>query len=419
MDNGERIKVNMMMNGNNYLILNKINEEAIKREVDLAVKKSEEQQKIYDYSKKAQEAFYSPTRNKIFFGATEKKTPTWAVWVKDLDKERKYREIANKTGDLSMEDKAKYDPYAPEFQESAKEFWDLESKIDKGEITVKQAGSMTQSDFVGMRLVELLGGLINQERRDYSLSQAVRVWNTEELMLRIPTVSRFTIASELGEYDLAESMKMAFTSQMIQLKKDVAHLAYSDEFMMARYDQPIMNLSMDNARTEFDRVKAKKVAVQVLRWTNGDTLSNGWDEYESSLDRSKVNPAINFHTARMAIRAGYGRMTRVASNSLTLQIYLGNTHVNGQLQPTEGQDVGAYIVSPVPRQPGLIWYVDEELADGQVALWDDSAMAFIQGPVRSSTYRDEHAGGNGLYIRDWNGCFALRLAQGYVYSGAT
>jgi hypothetical protein len=408
-----------MINGNNYLLLNKINEEAIQREVAKQLQVSKENQKYYDYSKKAQESFYSPTRDQIFFGAdNEKKTPTWAVMVKDLKKQDQYQKLADK-GELDAADKARYDPYAPEFQEAAKEFWELEDKIAAKEITVKQAGSMTQSDFVGMRLVELLGGLINQQRRDYSLQQAVRVWQTEELMMRIPTVSRFTIASDLGEYDLAESMKMAFTSQMISLRKDVAHLAWSDEFMMARYDQPIMELSMENARTEFERVKAKKVAVQVLRWGNTLTIPNGWDEYETGLDRSKVNPATNFHTAKLAVRQGFGKITRAASNSLVLSTYLSNTHVNGQLQPTTGQEVGAYVVNPVPRQQGIVWYIDEEMPDNKIALWDDSAMAFIQGPVRSSTYRDEHAGGQGIYIRDWNGCFALRLNQGYVLTGVT
>jgi hypothetical protein len=189
--------------------------------------------------------------------------------------------------------------------------------------------------------------------------------------------------------------------------------------MMAQYDQPIMDLHMENARSEFERVKAKKVAVQVLRWTGANTTGGTWFAYESGQDRSAVNPALQFHTAKMAIRAANGRMTRVASNSLVLSAYLGNTHVNGQLNPTDGTDVGAYVVSPVPRQAGLSWYVDEEMPDNKVAMWDDSALIFVQGPVRSSTYRDEHAGGSGLYIRDWNQCFALRLAQGYIWTGAT
>lgn len=400
------------------MVLNQINQSAIQDEIARQLKVSAENAKYYDYAKKSQEAFYSPLRDKIFFGVDENNKPTWATWVKDLKKFDEYQKKAE-SGDLTAEDKAKYDPYAPEFRAAAAEFWDLDDKIKAGEITVKQAGSMTQTDFQGLRMVESLSALVNQERKDYSLQNAVRIWPTEDLILRVPTVTRFTIASNLGEYDLAESMKMAFTSQMIQLKKDVAHLAWSDEFMMAQYDQPIMDLHMDNARSEFERVKAKKVAVQVLRWTGTDAIGGTWFAYESGTDRSAKNPALQFHTAKLAIRAANGRMTRVASNSLVLSAYLGNTHVNGQLQPTEGTDVGAYVINSVPRQAGLTWFVDEEMPDNKVSMWDDSALIFVQGPVRSSTYRDEHAGGSGVYIRDWNGAFALRLAQGYVWTGAT
>lgn len=409
----------MMVNGFNSLVLNKINEEAIKEEVARQLKISAENQKYYDFSKKAKEAYYSPLRQKIFFGAKDDDhTPTWAVWAKDMKKFFSWKDAGQK-GEQDKLDKAKYDPYPSEFKEPAKEFWELEEKIANGEISIKQAGSMTQSDFVGMRLVEVLGALINDTRRDYILDQAVRVWNTEELMLRVPFTSRATIASELGEYDLAEEMKIAFTSQMISLKKDVAHLAWSDEFMMARYDQPIMELSMDNARTEFERVKNKKIAIQLLKFTNDETLDNSWAEYETGVDRSKVNPSFNFHVAKLAIRQAYGMMGRAASNSLVLAIYLANTHVNGQLAPTEGQGVGAYIINNVPRQAGIKWFVDEEMPDDKLVFWDERSMLFVQGPVRSSTYRDEHAGGNGVYIRDWNGSFNLRPTQGFIIDGIT
>lgn len=397
-------------------IMRKIQSRASREEARAVAQEIENEKAIKTFVTKSNDAFWRPTKNVLYFGSDpQKKTPTWSTPVKDLNKEAMYLKLAEQKS--SAKERAKYAPYLPEFQEAVKEFHDLNKKIDSGEITVKQAGAMTQADFQGIRLIELLGSLVNQQQRDFSLNNAATVQQTDSILLRIPTVSRFQIAQDLGEFDLAEAMKMSFTSQMIQLKKDVAHLAWSDEFLMARFDQPVIDLHVQNATSEFERVAATKVAAQVQRFA-GTTLPFTWLTYESGLDRSKQNPALDFNTARTSIRTGYGKLDRAASNTYTFQAYLINSNVNGQFQPSQGIGVGAQIVSPVPRQPGVTWYIDEELPNGKVALWDSSSLVWMQGPIRTSTYRDEHAGGNGIYIRNWNGAFALRLNQGYLISGA-
>jgi hypothetical protein len=403
------------MNYNTLQILRRIDAKARKEEARAIAEELDHDKTIKDFVLKSNDAFWNPRKNILYFGSDAKKTPTWSTPVKDLKKEAMYLKLASQKA--SAKERAKYAPYLPEFQEAVKEYHALNKKIEEGEITVKQAGAMTQADFQGIRLIELLGSLVNQQQRDFSLQNAAQVITTESILLRIPTVSRFQIAQDLGEFDLAEAMKMSFTSQAVQLKKDVAHLAWSDEFLMARFDQPVLDLHVQNATSEFERVAATKVAQQVQKFA-GVTLPDTWLTYETGLDRSKRDPAFDINTARTSVRTGYGVLNRAASNTYTFQAYLSNTKVNGQFQPSQGLEVNSRVITNVPRQPNLIWYIDEEMPNGKVAFWDYSSLVWIQGPIRTSTYRDEHAGGNGIYIRNWNGAFALRLNQGYLISGA-
>jgi hypothetical protein len=376
--------------------------------------------------KNVKASYYHPKENKIYFGEAvdeEGRTmPTWEQEVYDLNKRKAY-EIKAKSGSMNRLEALALNPWAKEFQEDIKLFTSYMEKLGNKEISWKQivtesAGAMTASDFQGLRLVSILGQLINQEQKKYVLQDAFPVIPTTELMLRIPTVSRFEIAEGMDEFDLVQSMKMAFTAQYIQLKKDVAHLAWSDEFMMAQFDQPIYALHLQNAQSEFERVKAAKVARQLLLLTPLTGPNAGADllAFETGTEHSDYNPILGFASARASIDAGNGVMTRAAMNTYTYQAYALNTWIGGSaLNPTAGNEaINRRIIPALPKAPDLQAYLDEVMPNGKMALWDETAGIRVQSVIRSSTYRDEHPGGNGLYIRDWNGAFFLRPNQGVL-----
>jgi hypothetical protein len=369
-------------------------------------------------------SFFNPKDKVIYFGETKKHTPTYSHAVFDTKKYNAYRRLADKAiaeggQDLTAEDKAKYEPWTAEFAADAAKLIELNQEIDNGYLNIKKAeqraaGYMTQADFQGLRLVAVLGQLINQEQKGYSLQNAGTKYTSTNVIFRIPSVTRFQIAEDIKELEGGvEAMKMAFTSQYIQLTKDVAHLAWSDEFQMAEYDQPIMQLHMQNATSEFERVHASHTAVQVNRLSSNN-LSAGWNQYVSGTDRSSQNPVTDLAVARRAIWGNNGLMTRMASNFYTYQTYLTNSFVRGLMAiPNTVSSADPQVITGVPGQPGITWYLDELLSDGNVYTWDASALADIQGPIRTSTYRDEEIGGQGVFIRNWSGSFFLRLTQGY------
>lgn len=413
------------------------NQRRLNRMADVYNKNEEEQFKsfrdrlVHEELLESDASFYNPKDKKIYFGETKRHTPTYSYAVFDTKKYNAYRKIADKAlaeggEDLTAEDKAKYEPWTPEFSADAAKLIELNNEIDNGYLSVRQAriksaGYMTQADFQGLRLVAILGQLINQQQKAYELQNTGTKYTSTNVIFRIPTVTRFQIAEDIKELEGGvEAMKMAFTSQYIQLTKDVAHLAWSDEFQMAEYDQPIMQLHMQNATSEFERVHADHTAVQLNRLT-AVPLSQQWDDYVAGTDRSERNPIVDIAVARKSIYNGNGVLTRAASNFYTYQIYLTNSHIRGLTAPTQAAafSTGAGTISGVPGQPGLVWHLDELLQDGNLYFWDASALAQIQGPVRTSTYRDEEIGGQGVFIRNWSGSFFLRLNQGYRLSSVT
>ncbi len=371
---------------------------------------------------KSNSAFFNPKDKGIYFGETAKHTPTYTNKVFDTKKYAYYLKKGAEEGDETSHwfDKAKHDPFTPEFAADAAKFMEMQEDIENGYLTprkanIASAGYMTQADFQGLRLVSILGSLINQEQKTFSLQDAGTKYTSTNVVFRIPSVTRFQIAEGIHELEGGvETMKMAFASTYIQLLKDVAHLAWSDEFQMSEYDQPIMQMHMQNATSEFERVRASKVATQLLR-LSPNNVTIGWNELESGADRSKSNPIFDIAAARVGIYNANGSMARAASNYLTYQTYLTNSYVRG-LVAAQAAIAGPnpQVVTGVPGQPNLSWYLDELLPDGEVAFWDALALADIQGPVRTSTYRDEEIGGQGVFIRNWNGSFFLRLTQGYM-----
>ena len=150
---------------------------------------------------KSNSAFFNPKDKGIYFGETAKHTPTYSNLVFDTKKYNYYMKKAREDGDetSSWYDKAKHDPFTPEFAADAAKFMELQEDIENGYLTPRKAqmssaGYMTQADFQGLRLVSILGSLINQEQKTFSLQDAGTKYTSTNVVFRIPTVTRFQIA---------------------------------------------------------------------------------------------------------------------------------------------------------------------------------------------------------------------------------
>ena len=171
---------------------------------------------------KSNSAFFNPKDKGIYFGETAKHTPTYANKVFDTKKYAYYMKKGAEEGDESSHwyDKAKHDPFTPEFAADAAKFMELQEDIDNGYLgprraQMQSAGYMTQADFQGLRLVSILGTLVNQEQKTFSLQDAGTKYTSTNVVFRIPSVTRFQIAEGIHELEGGvEAMKMAFASTL-------------------------------------------------------------------------------------------------------------------------------------------------------------------------------------------------------------
>jgi hypothetical protein len=379
----------------------------------------------HDAVKTSDHAYLDPTENKVFVGESMlpngRRVPNFRTPVRDMTIYNELKKLGKYRS--SYLDRAKYDSFEDEYVEDFKEYDSLMNKISKGQMNYRQAqvvsaGVMQMADFSGLRLIDILGTVQDLQEKTYSLQNAGTKQNSNQLLFRVPTTARFQIATELGEHETVEAMQMSFSAEIYQLKKDMAHIAWSDEFELAgSFDVPVMPMTMQNAVSDFDRVRAAKVATQVLAGA-ATTPPFKWDTFVTAVDRSERNPAYDFQIHRTAIDTAGGYLDEGAMSSLTLLVYLSNTYVNGQLSSAPESNIPYTGIVQLPKQAGLTIYVDRNIPDGFIPLWASAGLYNVQSLIKTSTYREEHVGGNGIYIRNWNGAFIIQPTRAKVISSA-
>jgi hypothetical protein len=378
----------------------------------------------HDAVKKSDHAYFDPTEDKVFVGESQlpsgRKVPNFKTPVRDMKIYNELKKLGRYRS--SYLDRAKYDSFEDEYVEDYKEYDSLMNKISKGQMNYRQAqvvsaGVMQMADFSGLRLIDILGTIQDLQEKTYTLQNAGTKQNSNQLLFRVPTATRFQIGTELGEHETVEAMQMSFSAEIYQLKKDMAHIAWSDEFELAgSFDVPVMPMTMQNAVSDFDRVRAAKVAVQVMLGTSAAAAFK-WDTFVTGVDRSERNPGFDIQVARTAIDNAGGYLDESAMSAFTLLNYLGNTYVNGQLTSAPEQNIPYSGIIQLPKQAGLTTYIDRNIADGVMALWSSKGLFNVQSLIKTSTYREEHVGGNGVYIRNWNGAFIIQPSRARVITG--
>lgn len=332
--------------------------------------------------------------------------PTWEMPVVSLDKMVESAKVRKQGTYASMTDidKAKFNPYEPEFQESLKYYYD--------HLT---SASMTSQDFATINNVTLTGTLVNNTMRQYSLQDACTVENTTDITFREYAVSRFQIEAEVGELSRTEPKKMAFTKTEFLMRKSQGEIQWSDEFLMQNYLFDPLALSRANMTSDAERIKALKILILLNAFN--DTSGNDMTAFVSNTNRSNYNPIRAVGLVRMAIeQTNYGKLNTAVINPVTEADWLSNSFVRDLSGGNQvlATDPGT---SALPGLTGLQVYVDSIVPIGLLHLYDKNYVVRKQGPVRTEQYRIPQIGGNGLIYRDYNNCYIRDISTGATLVG--
>lgn len=268
----------------------------------------------------------------------------------------------------------------------------------------RTAGTVTTSDFSAISVVNVLNELLGTQWRVHTLEQAVWSIPTPSLHLDIDSYTRFTAFQDIPEGATTPTSKGAFSRQSIDLTKDVANLAFTDEVQMKGYDHNIYSSHIQNAVNDLKRIKAKKIATALE--SAADVSGGDWGSYSSGY--SANDPYDNIGTIVDLIEANDGNADTIATADKGFRDFIGNTRVKGNAGGTPNNQFGPRVIGNIPGLQGFTWYIDQELTATIATVFDKRAIVLAQGPVRTAQYRDEQSGIDGYITRDWN---AVKVVQ--------
>lgn len=364
--------------------------------------------------KTANSAWFNPATNHddgeglrpqtIYIGERGHNQPTWEDAVYDV---ARARETAHLVAQGRMDpEEAAFAPYIGEWQNRFGEWYsDLKREASRREMSpyrVAASGIITSDDSTALNVVNIMAEILGRDNRTYVLEQAVRQASVPNLRLSVDTWNGFGVDRDVPEGVEALTQKGKFTRQEITMKKDVSHIAITDEAEFSS-DRNLMQEHIRHSAAEMRRVKSLKVATALE--TAADTAGSDWAALTG--EHSTANPLDQLGALMDTIEANGGTPNTIASHNRPFRDFMANTWIKGTVAPGGSVAVGTRVINNVPGLPGVTWYVDNLKTNTLVTVYDRDAVLLLQGPVRTETYRDSRHGFNGYITRDWNTVFVL------------
>lgn len=324
----------------------------------------------------------------IYVGESNNLTPTWEDPALDVRQYINSKELF-KQGRLN-EDSARFNPWIGEWKDRVAE---ANSKIK-----INVGGVVTTDDYTAINVINVMAEMLGTVYRDYALTQAITTVQTPSITLQIDTYTRFTASQDIDEGVQAPTKKGTFSRQSLDLKKDVGHVAFTDEVLMRPYQHNIYQTHIENAVQDLKRIKARKIATELE--LAADVAGSDWTAYTG--EHSTADPYDQVGTIGDTIYSNGGEPNTIATADRVFRDFLSNTRVAKTTAPVAPQSYGARVVNGIPGLPSYTWYIDNELTNTMATIYDKKAVILAQGPVRTAQYRYEEAGIDGYITRDWN-----------------
>ncbi|HYK46564.1 MAG TPA: hypothetical protein VEV83_15415 [Parafilimonas sp.] len=342
--------------------------------------------------KRINSAVYNPINEKIYledpyYGTIEQHSAGKIPWDKYpwISDYKRYREleVALHNGSVN-EDQAKYNFINPEFQDEALRY---NEKVEQ-----YGAGVITSTEFPAYTVTSVSQELINMEQLErvkYNLLSAVKVINTDQLVLRFPrwTDTTQSVKSGYKENDPIDTIQYgAITEQQITTEKAGVGFGFTEEYYMRQFTLPIESFIMSKIAFDFTRVRHNQVLAALPSFP--DVTGNDWGAYTAANIMSTNRPAVNLNTVKVAIMSNkLYKPDTIISNEAQYIDYETNTWVKGGLiGPMQASNrTQDDILTGVTGIPWLNkWILNEDIAADRAYIFDSSQMIFIEGPRKTT-----------------------------------
>ena len=334
----------------------------------------------------------------IYIGGDE--VPTWEEPVFDVARYKSARDAYRK-GSLKLDDLQSSPWLSTEWDEAAKIRADV-LKYGKSYVNSpfrQGSGVITSVDTPAINVIQVLGELLGEDNRDYVLEQAITQAATPNLVLSVDQWSGFSGSQDVGEGVEALVKKGTFARTDYILKKDVAHIAVTDEANV-RYERDVFAQHVRHAAQDLRRIKNQKIATELETGASAGTFGD-WIAWTS--DHRTRDAARDIYAAATIIEANGGIPNTVASHSRVFNDFATNTQLaSAGLSGSLDQRFGNSVVNNIPSLAGITWYLDNLKTATLATVYDKSAVLLMQGPTKTEQYRIPGKGINAYITRDWN-----------------
>jgi len=337
----------------------------------------------------------------VYIGETGKGLPTYDEPVADMQQIIDgINTVADQRRSGSIPDYGKItqDPFIGEWKAIAQEY-DARVRHAGANPLMRSAAVGTDSDFAAIDVVNVMATMVNTELRTFVLERALPVIGTPQLTINVDTFTRFTAETGVPEGVMPTTKRAGATRALFNLTKDVSTIAMTDESQL-RLVHDMWRQQIDNATTDFKRIKANKIATTLEAAPNPVT---GADWTAFTTDHNTNSPFKDIGSTSDTIFANNGSPNVITSHDKTWRGYTQSTYVKGVLQAIPLPNMSmAKVITDVPGMPGFTWYTDNEHTSTIAMIFDPAAVAMFQGPVKTEQYRLSREGVDGFVYRDWN-----------------
>jgi len=312
-------------------------------------------------------------------------------------------------------DEMKYGGWSNEWLKLVTEFYDATEaeggRLDKAEERVRKAGIIKASDFgamnyTGMIIPNVMGQVLNTTTRPHFLMQAVTTVPVPNLTVSIDTWSGFGISEDLDEFDYAQAQKGSLSRQTFTLKKNIGHVAFSEEQDMNNYYHNIEQLHTNYISLENEISKNQKIDTE-LETATAHASTGDWGAMNGTNPTvSNVNPLDNLGNEGDTLYDNLANIDRIVTGTRARRDYYTNTYLRGIVSPVQaGGGVitfGSGVDTTTSDVTGVKWIYDRLVTATIAIILDSSAVWFLDGPKRQAMYEDGKIGFRGIVSKDWH-----------------
>ena len=307
-------------------------------------------------------------------------------------------------------DSARYMPYRNEFADKALQYYELQEKVQNGEVGIREAaGIIANSDYQSIANEVISNELEDLTIRDYVLEGAATRITSQFLTVALPdsVTSAQPVAKDLREFDIPDSHNITYAVAEMSLKKAAARFEISTWFDLTSRRHNVEADTKRQIELDFPRIYDEEIRARLLSFGNV-AAGTAWD-VTTTAPQSDINPTLVIRGIIKTIATAGGSADTMVMHpdallGLQTNSYLREaTFTNLTALPVSTADQFGKSIR-MPQFPDLQIFTSRNITPvDSVFVYDRRAVKDIRGPTRIGNYEDILGSYRGTLYERWYG----------------